>query len=452
VTTRVANRSGSLFGERLLRRIDLLTNQLTKRGQAILLRELRREIGSKPIRSALSQLSRGRPLTDSMIASFENVRLNETRIASIFADAFRQGGRATSKVYQNLTQFNTNHPRVLEWASTQSALKVQEINMATREGIRALISGALRQGVSSSVIADQLRSSIGLTFRQAQMVEEYRQRMFGRGISSGLANARASTYGQSLLTQRVNAIAETEMSASVEAGKVEYWSQAQEAGVIPEDSVMVWIIENDDRVDEQCAAMAFAESDIYGYFETPIGPQKHPPLHPHCRCQVVLESGEARSRSVTSELSRAGGFTVHLISGQKSPDGWMVAIPGHEARRAYGAMTDDWIGAHKSASRDLLSQEGFYWGGWVEETAIGRNVYLDVSRNVKSFDDAVALGGLYRQKSIYNLGTGETYTLATRSIEKATRTLIAMVIPKAWSGERVRKEFDLVVEKYLTNG
>lgn len=287
------------------------------------MRELRNEINSSAVIQAIRTIGRGNPLSTSQIEAIENVSFKETRLRSLFRDAYLQGGRTTEKVLSDVRVFSSQHPRVLEWARTEGSQRIQEINSETRNGVRSLVAEALRTDLPPRQLAEQLRSSIGLTFRQTQQVAEYRGRMLDRGESSARANARASEYAQSLRTQRVNAIADTEMTYAVEAGKREYYQQAAEAGIIPDDTILVWLTENDDRVDEVCQLMAGQHTDIFGYFQTPYGPEKYPPLHPYCRCTVVPEEGVR------------GGRLFRGISAPRTKD-QVPATPRADARTAAG--------------------------------------------------------------------------------------------------------------------
>lgn len=425
-----------------------MVDQLTKKGQAILSRGMRRHIKESPaVLRAIARLESGGDLTPAMRDALETVEIPEAELSKLFVDAFNRGGRATSVVYRNLTSFNAAHPRASQWALRSAAERVQEINSVTRDGIRDMIARAMGRGVPPRQLAEQLRSSIGLTFRQTEMVADYRSRLMARGFASARANARAYEYGQSLLQQRLMAIAESEIVNAVESGKQEMWQQAVDDGLLPSDTQRVWIIEDDDRVCDICSLMAFATEDIYGYFDTPYGPQQHPPLHARCRCQVVIESERAKAGSVSAQLASSGGFTTHLVTGHTPPSGWMVAVPGHEVKMAYSSLNADWINEYKSASREMLNRPGHYWGGWVETSGGVRTVYLDVSRNVPNFDDAVALGRLYQQLAIYNIETGQTYSLVENRLMKRAVHMVGWIIPTEWDGVRVLREFHSVVDR-----
>lgn len=120
------------------------------------------------------------------------------------------------------------------------------------------------------------------------------------------------------------------------------------------------------------------------------------------------------------EIRRSHGFTVHDHFGDSPRSGYMVSIsPATEKVIPLASVTAQDIADYRNAHKDLLADPDNYFGAWVWEG----NVYLDISRNVRDRDEALALGRRYNQLGIYDLARGETIEVP---VAVAARRVFAM--------------------------
>ena len=146
----------------------------------------------------------------------------------------------------------------------------------------------------------------------------------------------------------------------------------------------------------------------------------------------VQGSSDDRSGSLGETALREGGFTVGQGKYSDGPKtGWMVSLKGSEATETMEHMmgpsdlpnatplenfernVDGMVAGFTEEHDDLLSQEGHFLGGWIDEGKF----YLDVSVNVSSEEEATRMGEEHDQKAIFNVETGEYKKLGVEKAE-----------------------------------
>ena len=307
---KATRRVASLQGEALLRSVDVLNNQLGSRASATFVRNISRVSRSQEVADILKEIRAGRGLSQATHELIDHIDLDIDTLHDLYGDAYLKGGKAAQRVYSDVVLFDPRNPRVLEHVMTTGLTRITEINTATRDAYRQMIFDGISDGVEPRVIADSIHSQLGLTYRQSQAVSKMRNRLFDEGVPIRRANRQASDYAQNLLRQRADTIAETEMAYALEQGKIEYWTQAQQGGLLGRDEVLVWVVEQDDRVDEPCESREGMEIPLREFHNSVID---SPPIHPRCRCQWILGSGKTQSNRATTPTDRrlTGGQTVN---------------------------------------------------------------------------------------------------------------------------------------------
>lgn len=110
----------------------------------------------------------------------------------------------------------------------------------------------------------------------------------------------------------------------------------------------------------------------------------------------------------------AGGFSAHPWRNQAPAHGFMASYDDPNGQ-GFGQVHDvaqlkpEHIAAHRTAIQDNLRDKGAYQGGWLDQQA--KKVYLDLSHHSNSEDATRKFALANRQKSYYNLGTGEEHFL-----------------------------------------
>lgn len=181
--------------------------------------------------------------------------------------------------------FDVTNPRVSDWIREHSGARITAISEESRRAIRELIATGYERGMTAAQLGRAIRSSIGLTPRQARAVANMRARMMADGIPAERIDKVTGRYAERLLRQRAEVIARTEIIAAENAGQIELWQQQIDAGIIEATALKEWIVTPDDRLCPECQDMDGQQVPVSASF---VGADDAPPLHPNCRCAIRL--------------------------------------------------------------------------------------------------------------------------------------------------------------------
>jgi hypothetical protein len=220
--------------------------------------------------------------------------------------------------------FNPLNERAIIIMRTKGLQTVTGITTTTRDGIRAIITRQIQDGINPNKAAKEIRQLIGLTDSQMQAVTNFRrqleaqsnlgftpaserrlsaveQSVVRRHMKDGNLDKQSidnmvDRYYQSLLNKRATDIARTESMSAVNAGQSELWQQGLDLGIF-DDNVdrKFWIVTPDDRLRATHAAIPNMNPfgvKIRAMFITPFGPVFSPGDYNsgliNCRCVLVL--------------------------------------------------------------------------------------------------------------------------------------------------------------------
>jgi hypothetical protein len=149
----------------------------------------------------------------------------------------------------------------------------------------------IAQGIPTPRIARELVPKIGLTTQQTRALDTYAEGL--EGLPAAKREARIERKAMQLRRKRAMTISLTETHAMMNTAVDEFFQAASGAvGLAPSALKRFWLItEGSDRTCEDCKkipGMNQAGRDFGEAFSTPKGPQTRPPLHPRCRCVVIL--------------------------------------------------------------------------------------------------------------------------------------------------------------------
>lgn len=248
--------------------------------------------------------------------------------------------------------FDTLNPRLISWLQDYSFKLIREINDGTKEAIRGVLVSGMTAGRNPRDVAREVKPVIGLTERQAKAVQNFRRELetfhlkrsaagwnlggkidrapggaqvfkpdeeglpqdgirerrlrdfrfdaslkramaTGKPLSPAQVDKMVSRYSERYLKYRAQTIARTEALRTTNMGVQEAWRQAIEAGKVSEALVRrQWIVSRDERLCQWCAPIPKLNPKlgvIFGQpFSTPKGPSFLPPVHPNCRCTVMI--------------------------------------------------------------------------------------------------------------------------------------------------------------------
>ena len=185
--------------------------------------------------------------------------------------------------------FDRARPEAAQWANNNAGMLINNFNREQEVVLRDLITRANMGELSVDTVGRELRNSIGLTSQQAEWVENRWQREFTSRVRNGwsardaeaLADQASSRYYEQVLRYRSETIARTEILKASHEGRREAWAQGIEGGWIGTDWEQEW--DTADDACEICAPFNGIRAPVNGTF-----PDGEPPLHPNCRCDVLL--------------------------------------------------------------------------------------------------------------------------------------------------------------------
>lgn len=231
----------------------------------------------------------------------------------------------------------------LAWITRQSNYLVTGITADARTSLRTLLETGYRQGLGARWTARQMRSVVGLLPQHTAAVGRYITTLQEQRFPANVIARNAETYARRLLTYRTENIARTETITASSAGQLAGWQANIASGLLQAHRTWVeWMVTEDDRLCPLCAPMdgqrvrvgEMFVSEFKGFpegqptaqgpgsrrlarrgplkpdpFAQPRDPKgrfmrikkantlvplpnanhvPYPPLHPSCRCAMVL--------------------------------------------------------------------------------------------------------------------------------------------------------------------
>lgn len=221
--------------------------------------------------------ARLKPMAESLQVAFSSA-------ATIASDYLNKAGMQMS--------FDLLNQRAVQLLRNYKFGLIKRISDDTRAGIKQIVITAFESGGHPYTQAKYIRDLIGLLPRDAKAVDSYRDMLVNEGKELSVADSLAASYSDRLLTARANTIARTETMRASNMGQMETWRQASDEGLIDiKTARKIWVVTPDDVLCEYCAEVPDMNPEgvpIYGLFDTSLGESSEPPLHPNCRCAIVL--------------------------------------------------------------------------------------------------------------------------------------------------------------------
>jgi hypothetical protein len=128
-----------------------------------------------------------------------------------------------------------------------------------------------------------------LTSRQTNAIENLRAKLIEDGVKPDVITKRLARQTKKFKAQRAEAIARTETSNAINAGRQDLWEQLQRSGALPMEQEIKWITALDERVCQICGPMSNQTVGLRSNFQVTFpkaGGQEevqlkpHPPAHP----------------------------------------------------------------------------------------------------------------------------------------------------------------------------
>lgn len=216
------------------------------------------------------------------------------------AEQASEVGRQALPVAANkrLSHRATDNPRLRDLIRDRTG----ELITTTQDGAKAAaqreVLRAKKLGLPPSAVAANIRGSIGLNAPQATALSNFRAGLATRSqgkdddnafvrakMSPARQDAMADAYEQRLLDYRADMIARTELRFASEYGQLDVWQEAQDQGLLPENSGRQWQVDGN-PCPQLCIPMDGIVVGLNEPWVLPDGRQAMVPTdsHPHCEC------------------------------------------------------------------------------------------------------------------------------------------------------------------------
>lgn len=186
--------------------------------------------------------------------------------------------------------FDQVNPRAVDWIQLHAAQLVREVGDETKGAVREIIRRAFEQGMHPYVAAREIQQIVGLTMRQGIAVDNYYKRLLRDGkYPQSVIERYTDRYAKQMQRYRARTIARYETQMASHLGQQDLWTQAEQRGLLPANTMREWLTAEDERVCPRCAPMDGQTVGLHEPFVSLDG--EHvltPPLHQNCRCSVGL--------------------------------------------------------------------------------------------------------------------------------------------------------------------
>jgi len=221
-------------------------------------------------------------------ASYPNIKpfdptpiLQEAMMAAGDAQLAELSGLVGFKV-----KFDLKSPEAIAWAKEYGAEQVKYVNASTKTAIRQITVRGLNDGLSPQAQKKAIKEIVGLLPQHVVAVQSYRESLLSSGMDSGSVDRLAAKYVDKLLRYRAGTIGLTESHTATNEGARQVNQDAVKRGVLAENEYLQeWLSAGDKRRCSRCGGLQGKTAKINGDF---AGDGRGPPLHPRCRCTVVL--------------------------------------------------------------------------------------------------------------------------------------------------------------------
>ena len=283
--------------------------------------------------------------------------VRERQVADIFKTAFDSGGRTASVVTDHIIEFDPNHPRVVAWVEDNATELITEIDAEARDIVKVMIRESIEEGTSEEILKGRIANVVGLDERRRRAVARFEVEQIRQGVPPGRVDRLAKAYGRRLREQRAESIVRTEIQKAVEAGKLEFWKQAADSGLITRgESWRSWVVHDDEKLCPWCRPVEGKRARLGGQFFTPLGKVLGPPLHINCRCWTELEAPLHLQTPIIKHPHHTSSQKEHgnwARGGARRTTGAPDYIPLEDAGKTRRQKVDDALADRDKAQRKV---------------------------------------------------------------------------------------------------
>ena len=202
-------------------------------------------------------------LFEEVIARSVNFSTTST-ISGLYSKLVTQ---TMTPVLSGTASFNLISQLVLDRIRSSSANLVVGVGQDTISSIRHILSQNYLDGLGAPQAARAIRSVVGLLPQHAHAVGRFSLGLQNTSLPPENRTNLIEQYSQRLLNYRARNISRTETISAAEAGRVAGWVELANKGVLQRHRTrMEWMVTEDDRLCPWCAPMDGQQVGIGDYF------------------------------------------------------------------------------------------------------------------------------------------------------------------------------------------
>ena len=245
--------------------------------------------------------------------------------------------------------FDRANERGAKWAASHAAALIREVSQEQQATVRDLVSRALMGEMDARTVARNLKDVIGLTSRQAEWVTNHYRRQMEEHGDAARADASTARYSQRIQRYRRENIARTEILTASNEGRRQAWRQAAEEGWIPRSALKQWSTNFDGRQCDECEGYDGEQAQWFEAF-----PWGDPPVHPSCRCSVLLVEPDIPQDILDMNDDELDEYVNALI------DGGVTSTQPYDFPYDPSMIDDDPMGGAVNANPNYLGTDRGY--------------------------------------------------------------------------------------------
>lgn len=264
--------------------------------------------------------------------SSQGMIANSEKMMQILTSAVKAGAMAGGVSMGGM--FELKSPRVAAWITEHAGGFIAGLVGESMTGIKTVILAGNLEGLTVPSQARAIRSLIGLNSRDAQAVGRY-----ATGLSGVIPEPRLSQlvelYSHRLLSSRAEMIARTETARATLGGQYELWRQLFDERTLQTERTWVqWVTAEDDKVCPYCAPMdgkkvRFDQDFIADEKGFPNGPPENPPKRKVLKPDPWGQQRDKLGRFVGVAKAATGVSELVKIPRLTWPDGRLPHPPLH---------------------------------------------------------------------------------------------------------------------------
>ena len=188
--------------------------------------------------------------------------------------------------------FNVEDSEALQAINAYVSQQLAIISQTTRDALHDIIQRTVESGAPMTQQVNEIIALVGLTPRQAESVQRFRQGLVEAGERPGRVQEVVTRRVETVRQKRAESISRTEGLNVVHLGQQQRWEQSVRDGLLDPTRLRRFWILGPRPCPATCAPIPSMNPDGVGLdepFQTPKGSLMRPTAHTLCMCAVAGE-------------------------------------------------------------------------------------------------------------------------------------------------------------------